>query len=172
MRSTCPSKSSLQSPSSAQPFPVVTGLFPRRPSMASPLPHGEEADVPVLPPVRHAVVLEEGQLLDLLQHVLVQPRGVRFAGAVVGDVDVHRVGGLAQVGGGVADEPHEEAVVELDATEGAGPQVPELLHVGDKAGDLGHWDADRRLMVEQPADSRIPCAYGEKAVILAEQTGS
>ncbi|CAA7393808.1 unnamed protein product [Spirodela intermedia] len=156
------------------PVPVVLGhcrheLVALRPQLLS---HVEEPDVPILPPVRHAVEFEERHLLDLLQHVFVQPRGARLVGAVVGDVDIDGIGGLAQVGGGAADKPHEEAVVEFDAAEGAGPQVPELLHFGDEAGDVSQWDADRRLLVEQASNPRVPCAHGEQAVLPTRQARS
>ena len=124
----------------------------------------EEADISILPPVRQRIVLEQGHLFDLLEHILVESRLFWILRTIVCDVDVHHVVGFAKISCGVADEAHEEAQVQLGAAECVGMGVAELLDVGDEVSDGGEGDAYRGLVVEEPRKTRVPATGCKKVV--------
>uniref|UniRef100_J3L966 Secreted protein n=1 Tax=Oryza brachyantha TaxID=4533 RepID=J3L966_ORYBR len=133
-----------------------------------------EGDVSVLAPVRHAAVLAQRHLLDLLQHVLVQPRRRRVVAApVVGDVELDAVLRLAEVRRRGPDEAQEHAVVDVEAAERVGvAEVAQPLHVADEGRRLGQRHAEAGLEEERVVlDARVPRAGGEEAVVGAGQAG-
>jgi hypothetical protein len=133
----------------------------------------DEGEVAILAPVRQAAVLEDAHLLDLLQHVFEQARPPGVAAAVVGDVEVHHISrrlparrGLAQVRRGRLHVPHEDAVVELDAAQRLGLQVPQPAHLGDERRGTAQGKAEGGLVEEGAGrHPRVPGARRQQRVL-------
>lgn len=122
-------------------------------------------------PVRQGSVLEDRHLLDLLEHILVEPRGQGVLAPVVSDVEVDGLLLLAQVGRRGLDVPHEDSVVEIGHTQSSWLELDQLLNVLDEALDHGQADAERGLVEELAFHLWVPGAGREPPVLKAVEAG-